>query len=179
VKQLLIAAAAASALLLAACGDKAEAPAADATAATETPVAPVPAAAAPAVATGDAFATPLPGGVVLPEPYHARNDVLTTSPKGVVGRRTEYEYLEGDAAKAMATFAAAAAAAGYVKADDAQVDDKGVVRQSFKKKGFGTVQVRAQDSHAKHLKHPAAIGVVFVSWPRAESAVAPAAVATN
>lgn len=167
-KQLLIAVAACT--LLAACGPKsADAPAPVATAPATAPVA-APPPPVSTVETGDAFATPLPGGVVAPLPYHARVDEQTTNAKGVVGRRTEYEFLEGNAAEAMAKFATAAAAAGFRTKEGPTVDDKGIIRQVFTKAGYGAVFVRAQNLGPKFRKHPKAHGVIAVAWPRQDAA---------
>jgi hypothetical protein len=154
--------------LLAACGPKEStdvaAPVAPATDTAPVAVADEPA--APTGETGDAFERPLPAGFVAPLPYHARYDEQTTSPSGLVGRRTEYEFMQGNAAEAMAAFATAAAAAGFVVDSGPTVDEKGVIRQVFSKPRYGVVFVRAQNLDAKSVKNPEGRGMVVAAWPQ-------------
>ena len=138
--------AAAICLLFAACnrqqGDPAQAQLA-AQASIQTPAA----ATTPAVATGEAFKTPLPQGVILQPPFNARMDVAVENPNKPAGRRTDYEYLEGDASQAMAKFASSMEAARFVSPKGPIVDQR-VVRQVFKKPGYGAVFARAQEQDA-------------------------------
>jgi hypothetical protein len=120
----------------------------------------------PAVATGEAFKTPLPQGVILQPPFNARMDVAVENPNKPAGRRTDYEYLEGDASQAMAKFASSMEAAGFVSLKGPIVDQR-VIRQVFRKPGYGTVFARAQEQDAAHHKHPMARGFVVVAWPAA------------
>lgn len=153
--------------LLAACGPKESTDAAAPVVTTEdtTPVA-APEPAPSSVETGNAFERPLPAGFVAPLPYHARYDEQTTSPSGMVGRRTEYEFLDGNAAEAMAAFANAAAAAGFVVDSGPTVDEKGVIRQVFSKPRYGVVFVRAQNLEPKFVTNPMGRGMVVVAWPQ-------------
>jgi hypothetical protein len=114
---------------------------------------------------GEPFQTPLPAGVVLRMPYNAKMDIPQPGRKGLVGRRTEFEYLEGDAPKAMSEFASAMATAGFVSMGEAS-NENGVVRQIFKKPGYGAVFARAQAEDAQQRKHPLARGFVVVAWPQ-------------
>src|SRR5690606_19899548 len=98
-----------------------------------------------------AFQTPLPEGVVLAQAHHARMDVAVMGTNGVRGRRTEFEYLEGDAGDAMQAFAASMAMAGF-GSDDGPSRDAGVVRQVFSKGGYGKVFARAQPLEATDRK---------------------------
>ena len=167
--------AAATCVLLAACGGRSDDAPAPAPAASTTAPAPAPDATTAPAATGGAFATPLPAGVRLTVPYQARMDVQIDN-KGVVGRRTEYEFLDGNAAQAMADFAAAMEAAGFVALQGATVDDNGAVRQVFKRADYGTVFARAQNLlPGEPAGHPAAKGTLVVAWPRLEPLAAPAA----
>lgn len=80
---------------------------------------------------------------MLTQPHYARKDVAVTNKNGTIGRRTEFEYLEGDAGTAMQAFATSMAAAGFTS-DNGPSSEEGVVRQVFKKSGYGTVFARAQ-----------------------------------
>lgn len=161
---------------LAACTQEAPAPQAATTPATEQ-VVQAPATPAAPVATGDAFATPLPQGVVLQPPFHARLDQHKTKPDGTPTRRTEHEFLEGDATQAMAKFAESMTAAGF-KSPGAKIEG-GVVRQFFTKEGYGTVNARAQEEDAAKHKHASARGFVVVAWPKDDAATTTVATAAQ
>ena len=118
----------------------------------------------PAPPVGGAFQTPFPEGVVLSQPHHARMDVSVVNKNGSAGRRTEFEYLEGDAGQAMQAFATAMAEAGFASADGPS-SEEGVVRQVFKKEGYGTVFARAQQQPPARNMHDSALGFVVVAWP--------------
>jgi len=112
-----------------------------------------------------AFQTPLPEGVVLSQPHYARMDVSVPGKSGVAGRRTEFEYLDGSPEQAMQAFAASMTAAGFTSDDDPSSHD-GVVRQVFKKPGYGTVFARSEQRDASRNVHDSARGFVVVAWPR-------------
>ena len=107
---------------------------------------------------------PLPEGVALSQPHYARMDVPVPNKNGASGRRTEFEYLEGDAGQAMQAFATSMMTAGFVS-DDGPSSKEGVVRQVFKKPGYGTAFVRAQQQPPSRNIHDAAFGFVVVAWP--------------
>ena len=119
---------------------------------------------APAIPTGEAFKTPLPQGVVLQQPYNARMDIAQANPNGSIGRRTEFEYLEGNASQAMAKFAESMAAAGFAS-PAGPTDDGGIIRQVFKKPGYGAVFARAQEEAAAKHKDANARGFLVAAWP--------------
>lgn len=121
----------------------------------------------PEVPTGDAFASPLPQGVVLRQPYNARMDIAQNNKNGTIGRRTEFEFLDGDASQAMASFAESMAAAGFVS-EDGPTNENGVIRQVFRKPGYGAVFARAQEEDAVHHKNALARGFVVAAWPQAD-----------
>ncbi len=132
---------------------------------------------APAIETGDAFRHPLPEGVILQPPFHARLDKPAPKPDGsAVGRRIEFEYLQGDASAAMAAFATSMDAAGF-KSRGPETKD-GVVRQVFVKDGYGYVSARAQADAAAKYKHPEAKGYLVAAWPKTDASTA-APVASN
>lgn len=111
-----------------------------------------------------AFQAPLPEGVVLVQPHYARMDVAVTNNNGATGRRTEFEYLEGDAGQAMQAFATAMTAAGFTS-DDGPSAEGDVIRQVFRKSGYGAVFARAQSLDPARKVHESAKGFVVVAWP--------------
>lgn len=129
----------------------------------------------PARPAGAPFQTPLPQGVVLKQPHNAGMDVPVPNAKGAAGRRTEFEYLDGDAVQAMREFSEAMVAVGFVSANGPVVE-KGVVRQVFRKPGYGAVFARAQAEDPARRKHVLARGFVVVAWPPDDGK---SAVATN
>lgn len=110
------------------------------------------------------FQTPLPEGVILSQPHFVRMDVAVTNKNGTAGRRTEFEYLEGDAERAMQAFATAMTEAGFAS-EDGPSSEEGVVRQVFKKPGYGTVFARAQQQPPSRNIHNSALGFIVVAWP--------------
>lgn len=116
---------------------------------------------------GQAFQAPLPQGVVLAQPHNATMDIQQENPNGTIGRRVEFEYLDGDAAQAMSEFAEAMAAAGFVVLDGPS-DESGVVRQVFKKPGYGSVFARSQAQDPSQRRHELGIGFVVIAWPEGE-----------
>lgn len=110
------------------------------------------------------FQTPLPEGVVLAQPHHARMDIAVPNKNGAEGRRTEFEYLEGDAVQAMQAFASSMAAAGFTSEDGPSVEGA-VVRQVFGKAGYCNVFARAQPLEPGRKVHDSALGFVVVAWP--------------
>lgn len=112
------------------------------------------------------FQTPLPEGVVLAQAHHARMDVAVPNKNGTEARRTEFEYLEGDAGQAMQAFAASMAAAGFTSEDGPSVEGE-VVRQVFGKAGYGKVFARAQPLGPGRHVHDSALGFVVAAWPAA------------
>lgn len=111
-----------------------------------------------------AFQSPLPQGVVISVPHYARMDVSTPGKNGASGRRTEFEYLEGDAAQAMRSFADSMSVAGFTSEEGAS-SDEGVVRQSFRKDGYGAVFARAQELPPSRKVNESARGFLVVAWP--------------
>lgn len=111
------------------------------------------------------FQTPLPQGVMLSQRHYARMDVSVTNDNGTSGRRTEFEYLEGDAEQAMQAFATAMVEAGFAS-EEGLSSEEGVVRQVFKKPGYGTVFARAEQQPQSRNMHDSALGFVVVAWPR-------------
>lgn len=157
--------------VLSACGgDKAleasSAPAASAavesTAAVVQPVAKLDAS---PVAGAVGFAAPLPEGVVFAFPHNVRLDVSTSEQAGVAGRRTEFEFFTQTPSAAMASVAESMAAAGFNAGE--LTDEGGVIRQTFTKEGYGTVNARAQLDANK--QHPASIGFLVMAWPKNSS----------
>lgn len=118
--------------------------------------------------TGTPFQTPLPQGVLLKQPHNAGMDVQVPNAKGAAGRRTEFEYFDGDAKQAMREFSEAMAAVGFVSASGPVVEN-GVVRQVFNKPGYGAVFARAQAQDPARRKHALARGFVVVAWPLDDS----------
>ena len=155
-----------AALLLVACAqqsaDQNPGPAEEATAVEPT---------TPQRTMGEPFKTPLPQGVVLIQPHNATMDIQQENPNGTIGRRVEFEYLEGDSAQAMREFSDAMASAGFVTADGPS-NENGVIRQAFKKPGYGSVFARSQAQDPARRKHEDAIGFVVVAWPEGEGRAA-------
>lgn len=116
-----------------------------------------------------AFRSPLPEGVVLVQPHYARMDVAVTNNNGATGRRTEFEYLEGDAGQAMQAFATAMNAAGFTS-EEGPLSEGDVIRQVFKKSGYGAVFARAQPLDPARKVHDSAKGFVVVAWPSTRTA---------
>lgn len=163
-KRILISAAICSALI-ACTSQKDEAAQPSGIAAQEAPVVTAPP--TPEVPTGDAFTTALPQGVNLQPPYNARMDVAQENKNGSIGRRTEFEYLEGDATQAMSRLAESMAAAGF-RSKDGPANDNGIIRQVFEKPGYGAVFARAQEEDAANRKNALARGFVVVAWPQGD-----------
>lgn len=128
----------------------------------------------PVTPTGETFKTPLPQGVLLQQPYNPRLDIAQENPNGLTGRRTEFEFLEGNASQAMAEFAESMSAAGFVSVNG-PVAEGDVIRQVFKKPGYGTVFARAQAQGAEQNKDVDARGFLVAAWPSDSSAVPVAA----
>jgi hypothetical protein len=118
----------------------------------------------PAPPLDGVFQTPLPDGVVVSQPHYARMDVSVLNKNGTAGRRTEFEYLEGDVGQAMQAFATSMTAAGFVS-DDGPSSEEGLVRQVFSKPGYGTVFARAQQQAPSRNMHESARGFVVIAWP--------------
>lgn len=129
--------------------------------ASGVPEQPVPAVAGP---IGKAFDKALPEGVVLQVPFNATLDLPVENRGGSMGRRTEFEYLEGDAAQAMAGFAEAMQSAGF-ESIDGPSSEEGVIRQVFRKLGYGRVFARAQERPGVTYQHSDARGFLVVAWP--------------
>lgn len=110
------------------------------------------------------FQSPLPQGVVISQPHHARMDISVPNKNGDAGRRTEFEYLEGDAEQAMRAFADSMLAVGFAS-DEGPSSDKGIVRQSFKKAAYGAVFARAQELPSSKKVNDSARGFLVVAWP--------------
>lgn len=125
---------------------------------------PAPLSQPPPAPVDGAFQAPLPEGVVLTQAHYARMDIAVPGKNGAHGRRTEFEYLEGDADAAMQAFAASMAAAGFTSGDGPS-PDAGVVRQVFRKEGYGTVFARAQPLDAGRSVHESAHGLLVAAWP--------------
>jgi hypothetical protein len=102
-------------------------------------------------------------------------DIAQANPNGSIGRRTEFEFLEGNASQAMAKFAESMAAAGFAS-PDGPTDEGGIIRQVFKKPGYGAVFARAQEEAAAQRKDANARGFLVAAWPSDSS---PAQVATE
>lgn len=131
----------------------------------------------PARPVGQPFQNPLPQGVLLIQPHNATMDVPVENANGGMGRRTEFEFLDGDSVQAMSEFAQAMSTAGFVTVEGPS-NEAGVVRQVFKKAGYGSVFARAQAQDEARRKHEKGIGFVVVAWPP-EGDGAPPATATQ
>lgn len=159
-----------AAILIAGCSQQSQAPEAAVTEQTATPETPL-----PKRPVGEPFKTPLPQGVALIQPHNATVDTQVENANGTIGRRVEFEYLDGNASQAMQEFSQAMATAGFATVEGPS-DQEGVIRQVFKKPGYGSAFARAQAQDPARRKHQAAIGFVVVAWPEGEGqAAAPAA----
>ncbi len=151
---------------LAACGDQApQTGSAPATVEAPTPPAPAP------VATAGEQA--LPDGLAMPVGFELRNVMERQTDKGERRNRSVYEFAEGDNAAAFEAVKQVLTGAGF-KDGEVKLTDSGI-SATFRKAGYGRIQVSVSSNLGKKPKNPAAKGVVSVDWPAADAAP----VATN
>ncbi len=122
-------------------------------------------------ATSSVVAEPvsLPEGVNLPSGYVLRNVMERRTQKGEQRNRSVFEYADGDSKSAYEAAKASLEAAGFT-AGELKVDADGVLANTFRKAGYGRVQVSTSDNIGRKPKNPAAKGVLSLDWPKGTGA---------
>lgn len=144
------------------CGEKAL-PQAD-----EAPAAPVEA--QPGSSPAAAIEQPLPAGIVLPESFQLRNVMERQTEKGESRNRSVYEFVEGDNAAAFETVKQVLVNADFKDGEVKQTESS--ISATFRKSGYGRIQVSVSSTVGKKPRIPQAKGVVSLDWPAANTSAA-------
>jgi hypothetical protein len=111
---------------------------------------------------------PLPAlGLQVNVPCGLRSDRTYQTAAGVSRRQVTFEYLEATPNEALNAARATLEADGF-KAKEQPAPTPGttdVVRMSFAKAGFGTIQVWANPNPKTKIKNPAAHGAIGMDFP--------------
>lgn len=154
------------ALLLAACQDRSseESSVAAQDGSASTPASSPSQEPAPEIQTGKPFTDPLPAGVTLSFPHHARSVKEVETEEGAALQRFTMEFLGGTMEEAVANLTSDMERAGFVAAKPRE-HKSGGYRLKFSREGYGDVVAVVREVDPAKYRHPNAAGATQLYFP--------------
>ena len=152
--------------LLGACGGQPQSPASSDPTPQETDQQP-----ASAVAADSQPATPpaadsgqLPTEVVLPAEWGLRATAMRRTDQGEYRHQAVYEYVAGNPQSIIGQVSSIMSAAGFASGEVREIGS-GALATTFRKSGYGRIQVAVNPDVGTSPKNVNAIGVIAIDWP--------------
>lgn len=157
---------AAAVVLLGACGGQPQSPASS----DPTPQVTDQQPASPAAADSQPATPPaadsgqLPAEVVLPTEWSLRATAMRQTDQGEHRHQAVYEYVSGNPKSIMEQVSRIMSAAGFANGEIREIGS-GALATTFRKSGYGRIQVAINPDVGTSPKNPDALGVIAIDWP--------------
>ena len=107
---------------------------------------------------------PLPVEVVLPTEWSLRDTAIRQTAQGEYRHQAVYEYVSGNPQSIMAQVSGVMSNAGF-SADEIREIGSGALATTFRKSGYGRIQVAVNPNAGTSPKNVNALGVIAIDWP--------------